>query len=593
MKVAYQMLIGFMLCFPYNNYGQDVTLYQQFNGRYDYVAIGNTLNIIPNGAFPTCDILTSSTAPLNLNQNQTVVAAYLYWAGSGTGDLDIEVNGVLISAERVFSNTSFNGRIYFAAFADITILVQNEGNVNYTISELDLTEVISSYCSTGSNFGGWAIAIIYKDDALPLNQLNVYDGLQSVPNELSITLENLNVLDNEGAKIGFIAWEGDENIAVNETLSINGNPIGNPPLNPVNNVFNGTNSFTSATNLYNMDIDVYTIQNNISIGDTTATIKLTSGQDFVMINNIITVLNSQLPDATIVMEDYSQICGQQEIEVNYTVYNVNSTDTLPANTPISLYVNAQLIGQSTTQNDIPIGGSENGSSVLTLPNNLVDTFELKIIVDDDGTQNGIVTESNETNNQFQTSIDLLPIPTVTNLPEVIGCNEGFESASFNLIDSIPETIDSSTIIGFYIQLSDLVANENELFFPENYVSLSNPQTIYVKVEGTPCNSIYQFNISVENCPPLIPQGFSPTNDGINDWFNIQGLYNIFLRHELKIYNRYGVLIFEGNNATPWDGKANRGLNNLGILLPVGTYYYILNLNEPSYKPIIGWVYINY
>jgi hypothetical protein len=37
--------------------------------------------------------------------------------------------------------------------------------------------------------------------------------------------------------------------------------------------------------LYNMDLDVYNIQNNINIGDTSAQIQLTSGQDFVMINH--------------------------------------------------------------------------------------------------------------------------------------------------------------------------------------------------------------------------------------------------------------------------------------------------------------------
>jgi hypothetical protein len=72
----------------------------------------------------------------------------------------------------------------------------------------------------------------------------------------------------------------------------------NLPLNPVDNAFNGTNSFTGSTSLYNMDLDVYTIQNNINIGDTSAQIQLTSGQDFVMINAIVTKLNSQLPDAT-------------------------------------------------------------------------------------------------------------------------------------------------------------------------------------------------------------------------------------------------------------------------------------------------------
>jgi hypothetical protein len=100
--------------------------------------------------------------------------------------------------------------------------------------------------------------------------------------QTSIILNSLNVID-EDARIGFVAWEGDQFISVNETLRVNGNPLSNPPLNPVNNAFNGTNSLSSNT-LYNMDLDVYNIQNNIKIGDTSAKIQLTSGQDFVMIN---------------------------------------------------------------------------------------------------------------------------------------------------------------------------------------------------------------------------------------------------------------------------------------------------------------------
>src|SRR5690606_35938471 len=143
------------------------------------------------------------------------------------------------------------------------------------------------------------IFVVYENDNLPLNQLNLYDGLQLVPNSIDIELPSLNVIDNIGAKIGFIAWEGDENIANNEVLSINGNILGNPPLNPSNNAFNGTNSVTGATDMYNMDLDIYDIQNLIEIGDESADISLESGQDFVMVNAIITKLNSQLPDATI------------------------------------------------------------------------------------------------------------------------------------------------------------------------------------------------------------------------------------------------------------------------------------------------------
>ncbi|NNF86365.1 MAG: T9SS type B sorting domain-containing protein [Winogradskyella sp.] len=570
---------------------QDVSLYEQFNGRYDYVAIGNTLNSEENGPDTNCSILSTSSATLNLQPQQNIIAAYLYWAGSGVGDFDIEINDIPITAERTFSDTLDNERVFFAAFADVTEIIQDQGNTTYTISELDLTTVINPYCPTGTNFGGWAIAIVFQDENLPLNQLNVYDGLQSVPTNLNITLDNLNVLDNEGAKIGFIAWEGDNDLAVNEQLTINGNTISNPPLNPANNAFNGTNSFTGQSNLYNMDIDVYNIQNNINIGDTSATISLTSGQDFVMINNIITVLNSQLPDATINIDDFYLECDSRIVELNYTVNNFNSTDPLPVNTPIAFYANTTLVGQSFTVNTIPVNESESGTIELFIPESEGDTFYLLVVVDDDGMANGQVNETNEVNNDTSVFIELLIIPEIIQLPNVIACNEGFETAQFDLTVNT-QNFDQSSIT-FYNSLADLQNNTNEIPIPEAYINSSNPEVIYAKVETAPCYEIYEFQLLIENCPPHIPEGFSPNGDSINDWFNIQGLYNIFTAHQLQIYNRYGTLIFVGNNDSPWNGIPNRGITNMGKPVPVGVYYYILKLNDPNYKPITGWVYVNY
>lgn len=593
MRLRKFILFIFIFSLSYLSFCQDIELFQQFNGRYDYTAIGNTLNLIENEALDTCDILTSSSADLTLNSSQNIVAAYLYWAGSGPGDLDIEINEIPVTANRSF-NTIYNARVFFSAFADITTIIQDQGNITYTISELDLTGIIESYCSNGTNFGGWAITVIYEDSSLPLNQLNVYDGLQSVPTNISITLDNLNVLDSEGAKIGFIAWEGDSALAVNEQLTINGNLIGNPPLNPSNNAFNGTNSFTGASNLFNMDIDVYDIQDNINIGDSSATIELTSGHDFVMINNIITVLNSQLPDATIVLEDYDLYCGDRNIDIEYTVFNTNSTDVLPTNTPIAFYANDILVGQTNTQNDIQINGFEIGTATFFIPENLGATFTLSLVVDDDGSGNGSVTEINETNNSFQIQLDLLIISPLEILPYSLSCDEGFNATLFNLVEILnSNNINATTSINFFTNLSDLELNTNEILIPESYTNISNPQTIYVRIENPTCYDIYAFDILVENCPPHIPQGFSPNGDNSNDWFNIQGLYNIFEKHELKIFNRYGTLIFEGNNDTPWFGLINRGLNNHGKIVPVGTYFYIINFNDSNYQPAAGWVYVNY
>ena len=68
----------------------------------------------------------------------------------------------------------------FSAFADVTALVQSQGNGTYTVSDLDVSSFINYHFENRTNFAGWAMVIIYKNNTLPLNQLNVYDGLQVV-----------------------------------------------------------------------------------------------------------------------------------------------------------------------------------------------------------------------------------------------------------------------------------------------------------------------------------------------------------------------------------------------------------------------------
>ena len=73
-----------------------------------------------------------------------------------------------------------------------------------------------------------------------------------------------------------------------------------------------------------------------------------------MVNNIITVLNSQLPDATVAIDTIEQRCNSRELTVEYSVENLNSTHLLPANTPIAFYANHFLVAQAQTLNDIPM-----------------------------------------------------------------------------------------------------------------------------------------------------------------------------------------------------------------------------------------------
>lgn len=578
-------------------YSQDVSLYEQFNGRYDFTVVGNTLNPLENNPNSFCYILESSAASLNLQAGDQIEKAFLYWAGSGTGDFEVKINGVTVNSERNFPIFR-NNLNYFSAYSDVTFLVQATGNGLYTFSDLDLQPAFDSfpYCVNRTNFGGWAILIVYKNNALPLNQLNVYDGLQAVSsaqNSLSLTLNDLNVVDNTGAKLGFIAWEGDATLANQETFKFNGFNLTND-INPLGNAFNSTNSFTGSTTLYNMDIDVYDIESFIEIGNPTATIQLVSLQDFVMITTVVSKLSNQLPDATVVFETPTIECNSREISVNYTVYNVNSTDVLPAGIPVSIFANETYISTFFTENNIAIGASESGTIEISIPNLIPADFELKFIVDQGENGMGIQKELNENNNSFAQNISLYFFPITVGLDDLESCNLGLIRGFFDL--SVYENVvknDPTDEVLFYANLTDARKEQNPISNITDYEATSTPQEIYIRVNNEFCYSLFPFSLLIKNCPPKIYNLVTANNDGANDTFYIEGLRDIFVNFKLEIYNRWGNLIWEGNNQTPdWNGFATKGPRIMGDKVTPGTYYYILNLNDPDYtKALTGFIHV--
>lgn len=581
------------------SFSQNIGLYSQFNGRYDFTFVGNTLNPVENSFQTTPAVLTSSSATLALSNNDIIESAYLYWAGCGTGDFNVKLNGTDVLATRTFSNTLTQGQSFnfFSAFANVTTQVQATGNGTYTLSDLDVSSFVSLHAQNSTNFAGWSLIVVYKNTSLPLNQLNIYDGLQVVSqlqNNLNVTLNALNVIDNVDAKIGFLAWEGDSGIQVNETLRINGNIISNPPLNPANNAFNGTNSTTNSNQLYNMDLDIYNIQNNINIGDTSALIQLTSGQDYVMINAIVTKLNSQLPDARITLPAPALSCNVRQLQINYTVTNNNATASLPANTPITFYADNVVIGSAFTQNVIPIDGLETGTITVTIPANIPLQFNLIANVDDTGNGNGIVNEISDTNNLFSLPIQLLASPNFNPLDDIVSCNLGFTKGIFDFSDYEGSVkTNPGHLSTFYNSEIDALNFTNQILFFNNFESLQTPKTIWVRIDDQQngCYSLTTFDLLTKNCEPIVYNAVSPDNDGQNDFFFIEGLRDIFINFKLEIYNRWGRLLWTGNNNKPdWNGYSENTMGNNEAAS--GTYYYILYLNDPNYpKPLNGFLYL--
>ena len=135
-------------------YDVPITLLQQFNGKYDYTIIGNTHNEFDN--FNTtpipCQMLTQSSANLNLLPSQNIVAAYLIWSGIGTGNnVNIQLNGMTQIPDliNVADTEPIPGvSIYFSSLKNITNYVQIFGNGLYSVSNFDLNPIIGNYCST-------------------------------------------------------------------------------------------------------------------------------------------------------------------------------------------------------------------------------------------------------------------------------------------------------------------------------------------------------------------------------------------------------------------------------------------------------------
>jgi len=577
---------------------QDVTFYQQFSGRYDFTLIGNTLNTEENNPTQIFDFLTSSSAALNLSPQQTVLKAYLYWAGSGTGDFDITLNGTAISAERTFSHSRLifgQPFDFFAASTDITDFIQQNGNGTYTFADIEISESLLQHFPFRTNFSGWAIVIIYEDNSLPINQINLYDGLEGLPTQIDFVLDNLLITNNLNSKISFLAWEGDTAHQNNENIRINGNIVEELPLNPMNRIFNSTNTITGSSDLYNMDIDVFSLDEFVNIGDTSANLRITSSGDFVLINTVLTKFTTESIDATIEIDWVQVECDNREIEIDYTVYNSLSNNPLPINTPIAIYANDILVGTTFTTIEISQNQSESNSIIIQIPDTIPSSFELTFSVDDIGDGTGIVIETNEENNDFSVDVNLSISTSLPPIEPFTSCNVGFGNGSFNLeelANQLAETYEGE--ISFHENLSDAQLGINTISILSNFQT-ETPKKLYIRLETNPCSSITSVDLEVRNCPPIVYNFISANEDGFNDFFFIDGLRNIFLNFQIEIYNRWGHLIWKGNqNTEDWRGEVSEEVKWNGDISADGTYFYLLFLNDLDYpKPLQGFLYITY
>jgi gliding motility-associated-like protein len=115
--------------------------------------------------------------------------------------------------------------------------------------------------------------------------------------------------------------------------------------------------------------------------------------------------------------------------------------------------------------------------------------------------------------------------------------------------------------------------------------LGTTQVYYVTESLNGCESTPdEVSITFENCEVVYPTAFTPDGDGINDTWEILGLDEKYPDNTVRIYNRWGNLIFEHEssvtnpyNNSQWDGTYK------GAPLPVGSFYYIIDVKGSDEK----------
>jgi gliding motility-associated-like protein/uncharacterized repeat protein (TIGR01451 family) len=211
------------------------------------------------------------------------------------------------------------------------------------------------------------------------------------------------------------------------------------------------------------------------------------------------------------------------------------------------------------------------------------------------------------------SADLSVLKTVNNAHPIIGqlvvftivaTNNGVDNATGVLVTDIIQSgytfISSTATIGTYNSstsvwaIGNLNKGKSEVLTITTIVNTLGNYSNTATIEGIELDGDNGNNTSTVLTYPtdfFIPDGFSPNGDGTNDLFVIRGIVN-YPNNTFVIFNRWGNKVFQASPyLNNWNGHSMFGLRVGGDELPVGTYFYVLDLKDGS--PVFkGTIYLN-
>lgn len=176
------------------------------------------------------------------------------------------------------------------------------------------------------------------------------------------------------------------------------------------------------------------------------------------------------------------------------------------------------------------------------------------------------------------------------------------------IVSDSNVLDNDTLNGAPVNPEDVVLTS----FPSGPLSINDDGTVSVAPLTEDGTYTIEYMIcevaSPGNCDTAtvtievsgmveVNQMVTPNGDGKNDFLFIRGIRNL-PNNSLKIYNRWGVAVYEGNNYNNqnnvFDGRSKtRSTVSAGDYLPAGIYFYIFEYQkDQERKTNNGYLYIS-
>ncbi|MCB9266503.1 MAG: gliding motility-associated C-terminal domain-containing protein [Lewinellaceae bacterium] len=135
-------------------------------------------------------------------------------------------------------------------------------------------------------------------------------------------------------------------------------------------------------------------------------------------------------------------------------------------------------------------------------------------------------------------------------------------------------------LDFTWTLNQAVIQQGADLFNYEDVLIADPSvyTVFAQHPESGCrdSTSLVFNVA----PPIVevPNAFTPNGDGVNDFFTYVIAGNVRQVLELKVFNRWGQLVYDGDSANPADFKGWDGTFK-GQPQPSEVYFYLIRLER--------------